>query len=356
MIPTVTQHARTVAVGSAVAMTLALALIAYLIAAGHARASRGETTVLRYQDFAGRIGVAELAADLGYLPGLKLQCIGDTTSGAQDIQATVNGDVAFGTAFNGSILRLAGAGAPITAVVAARGLTPQNRTSFAVRVAGPVRGPRGLIGKRVGVNTVGAQSEDVLDLYLARHGLTPAQIRSVQPVVLAPDRMEPALRAGRVAAAALTGAPRDTAFAHGGLRELFSDYGLLGRTNADSIVMRDDFVAANPHTVRTFVSGVARALAWSARHPRAQVIARMTRIARHRTPPAALPHGPGYDVATEGGVLTRHEFAVWLRRLERDGRVPPGAVRLNALWTNAYNPYARQSAAVGRQNRKAPPK
>lgn len=325
------------------AVVLAIATVAYVISAGHARESRGETTVLRYQDFAGQIGVAELAADLGYLPGLELRYIGDTTSGPQDIQATVTGDVAFGTAFNGSILRLAGAGAPITTVIAAQGLSPANRTSFAVRAGSRIRGPRALIGKRIGVNAVGAQSEDVLDMYLERAGLTPAQIRSVQLVVVAPAAMEQALRTGQVDAVATSGIPRDQAFAHGGLRELFSDYGLLGRTNADSIVMRNDFIAENPHTVRTFVSGVARALEWSAKHPRAQVTARMTRIAQHRRPPAdtaPIQHWKGFAVATEGGAIAPREFAIWLRRLERGNRVPTGAVRLNALYTNAFNPYA----------------
>ena len=331
-------------VAGVVAIVVAVALVAYVLSAGPARGSRGETTVLRYQDFAGQIGVAELAADLGYLPGLKLQYIGDTISGPQDIQATVTGDVDFGSAFNGSILRLAGAGAPITTVIAEQGLSPENKTSFAVPANSPVHGARDLIGKRIGVNTVGAQSEDALDMYLERGGLTPAQIRSVQLVVVSPVSMEQALRTGQVDAVATSGIPRDKAFAHGGLRELFSDYGLLGRVNADSIVMRDDFIAKNPHTVRTFVSGVAKALEWAGKHPRSQVIARMVRIARHRDPPAdtsAISYWKGFGVATAGGGMGREEFAIWLRRLERNGRVPPGEVRLGSLVSNAYNPYAR---------------
>lgn len=66
--------------------------------------------VLRYQGTANTVMPWELADDLGYMNGIKLEWIGDGTSGPESIQATMTGDVEFGGAFNGAILQLQYAG------------------------------------------------------------------------------------------------------------------------------------------------------------------------------------------------------------------------------------------------------
>src|SRR5207249_9997886 len=77
----------------------------------------GGTATLRYQGSAGQVTPAELAADLGYLPGIKLKWVGNTISGPQDIQSAATGQTDFGGAFNGAVTKLVAAGAPITAVI-----------------------------------------------------------------------------------------------------------------------------------------------------------------------------------------------------------------------------------------------
>src|SRR4051812_3634247 len=83
------------------------------------RAEGGETSepdALRYMSAPGIVSPIELAEDLGYLAPLKLDYVSSTTSGPQSIQAVVTGDVDVGSAFNGAILKLIAAGAPIRAV------------------------------------------------------------------------------------------------------------------------------------------------------------------------------------------------------------------------------------------------
>jgi ABC-type nitrate/sulfonate/bicarbonate transport system substrate-binding protein len=306
-------------------------------------ATRGEVTVLRYQRFVGQIGLPDLAASLGYLGSIKLRYIGNTISGPQDIQATVTGDVDFGNAFNGSILRLVAAGAKITTVIATQGADPTSTTTFLVRSDSPIRSARDLVGKTVGMNTVGAQNEDVLARYLEQGGLTPQQAADVQEVVISPASMEQALRSGQIDAVALSNSVLvDKAVARGGVRTLFSDYSLLGRVDEDSTVMRTDFVRRNPDTVRTFVTGLARALEWSKTHPRAEVIARMTSIARSQGGAqdiSALQYWHTYGVATRGGVLRPADFSLWLARLEADGHIRPGQLKPGDTYTNQFNPY-----------------
>jgi hypothetical protein len=65
-----------------------------------------KTLELRYQGSVGSVSFPELAEDLGYLAPIKLKSIGNAISGPQDIQSAVTGDVDFGGAFNGAIVKL----------------------------------------------------------------------------------------------------------------------------------------------------------------------------------------------------------------------------------------------------------
>src|SRR5690349_7409150 len=153
--------------------TLAAALAGAVLAAtalagcGSSGGSAGkEVTELRYQGSVGAVTLPELAADLGYLGNLKLKWVGNTISGPQDIQAATTGDVDFGGAFNGAIVKLAAAHAPIKAVIGYYGADKDAYIGYYVRGDSPIRTARDLIGKKIGVNTLGAHSEAVIKTYL----------------------------------------------------------------------------------------------------------------------------------------------------------------------------------------------
>src|SRR6185369_14782779 len=76
-----------------------------------------EQLELRYQGFTGQVTYPELAEDLGLLAPIKLNYVGNTISGPQDIQSVVSGDTDYGGAFNGAVIKLIAAKAPIKAVV-----------------------------------------------------------------------------------------------------------------------------------------------------------------------------------------------------------------------------------------------
>jgi len=104
-----------------------IAVVAFLLAAsllgcskhaapsgtGQKSDSGFETLELRYQGFAGVVTYPELAEDLGYLAPIKLKYVGNTISGPQDIQTVVTGDTDFGGAFNGAVVKLVAAKAPV---------------------------------------------------------------------------------------------------------------------------------------------------------------------------------------------------------------------------------------------------
>ncbi|MEN3305937.1 MAG: hypothetical protein V7603_2139 [Micromonosporaceae bacterium] len=310
-------------------------------------AKGAEITTLRYQGSVGAVTLPELAADLGYLGTVKLAWIGNTISGPQDIQAATTGDTDFGGAFNGAIIKLVAHHAPVKALVAYYGVDTQAFSGFYVLDGSPITSARDLIGKKIGMNTLGAHSEAVLRTYLSRNGLSPDQIKQVTEVVVPPVNTEQSLRGHQIDVAVLGGALRDRALARGGIHPLFSDYQLLGKFSAGSFVMRTDFIRKNPNTVRTFVAGVAKAIEWARAQPRDTVVAEFEKILKARgrnEDDTQLRFWKSYGVAGTGGLIADSEFQTWIDWLHGDGELKQ-ALKLTDLFTNQFNPYRAGGAA-----------
>jgi ABC-type nitrate/sulfonate/bicarbonate transport system substrate-binding protein len=324
-------------------LALALAVIGLAACGTASGASPGkQVSELRYQGSAGAVTLPELAADLGYLGNLKLSWIGNTISGPQDIQAATTGDTDFGGAFDGAIVKLKAANAPITAVIGYYGVDEQAYNGFYVLDGSPIRSARDLIGKKVGMNTLGAHHEAVLKTYLNRNGLSEADIKQVTEVVVPPVNTEQALRAGQIDVAVLGGPLRDKALARGGIHPLFTDYDLLGRFTAGSYVFRNDFIKRNPDTVRTFVTGVAKAIEWTRSQPRQTVIAEYEKILKSRgrnEDDSQLQYWKSTGVAGQGGLIADREFTTWIDWLTNAGELKGKTVKLTDLYTNQFNPY-----------------
>ncbi|MEV4655887.1 ABC transporter substrate-binding protein [Micromonospora sp. NPDC049301] len=309
---------------------------------GDAEAGAGQATELRYQGSVGQVTLPELAADLGYLGDVRLNWIGNVTGGPQDIQATATGQSDFGGAFNGAIVKLAAANAPITAVVSYYGSDAQSFQGYYVLDDSPIRGPRDLIGRKVGMNTLGAHAEAVLKTWLARGGLTPAEIKQVELVALPPVNTEQSLRQKQIDVAVLGGVIRDKAAADGGIRTIFTDYELLGAFSGGTYVFRDDFIKRNPETVKAFVTGVGKAIEWARTQPRETVVARMRDIIAKRgrnEDPALVAYWKSSGVAGRGGVINDQEFATWIDWLAAEGELKGDRPKPSDIYTNRFNPY-----------------
>jgi ABC-type nitrate/sulfonate/bicarbonate transport system substrate-binding protein len=193
------------------------------------------------------------------------------------------------------------------------------------------------------MNTLGAHYEAILDIYLSRNGLTPADIKKVEPLVIPPITTEQSLRQKQIGVGVLSGIFRDKALAAGGIRKVFSDFELLGGFTAGTYVFRNDFINKNPDTVRTFVSGMGKAIEWARTTPPDQVLARLTKIVRSRgrnENPDALKYWKSFGVAGKGGVIADKEFGTWITWLEQQGQLPKGKVKASDIYTNKYNSFA----------------
>jgi ABC-type nitrate/sulfonate/bicarbonate transport system substrate-binding protein len=314
---------------------------------GCATASGGtgaQTKTLRYQGWAGDVTLPELAADLGYLGDLKLEWVGNTISGPQDIQSAATGQVDFGGAFNGAVVKLKAAGAPIKSVIGYYGADENAYSGFYVLDDSPIAGPRDLIGKKIGMNTLGAHHEAMLGIYLKRNGLSPEDIKKVEPIVVPPVNTVQSLRQKQIEVGVLGGILREKATQRGGVRKLFSDFDLLGAFTAGTLVFTERFIKDNPDTVRTFTTGVAKAIEWSRTTPREQVIERKLAIVGKRgrnEDPGALQHWKSTGVAEKGGKILDKELSLWANWLADRGEIKADQVKVADLYTNDFNDLAK---------------
>ncbi|MCX5193815.1 ABC transporter substrate-binding protein [Streptomyces sp. NBC_00249] len=328
-----------------------LGISAAAVSCGTATATNGSSgssgkqiTALKYQGNVGAVTLPELAADLGHLGNVTLEWVGNTISGPQDIQTAATGQTHFGSAFNGAVIKLAAGKAPIKAVVSSYGSDQHSYGGYFVLEDSPIRSARDLIGKKVGMNTLGAHYQALLDVYLSRNGLSKADAAKVEALVVPPVNTEQSLRQKQIEVGVLTGVLRDKALAAGGLRPLFTDVELLGPFSAGTYVMTERFIKENPDTVRAFATGVAKAIEWSRTTPREEVVARMTDIVKKRgrnEDTATLQYWHSYGVAETGGRISDKEFQLWLDWLGERGEIKQGQLKAADLYTNEFNGYGK---------------
>ncbi|MFE4461527.1 ABC transporter substrate-binding protein [Nocardia tengchongensis] len=327
---------------AAIAVTSAVVLLT-----GCAKTDAGTTadgkTVLRYQGSTGQVSAFELAADLGYFTKIDLHWEGDTTSGPANIQAAATKQVEFGSAFNGAVIKLIAGGAPVTSVLSSYGADELNFTGYFVRDDAHITSARDLIGKKVGVNTLGAHHEFITRQWLHDQGLSDAEIKQVQLVVLPPANTEEALRNGQIDAAALGGVFRDTAIGRGGVHPLYTDKDLFGQFDYGTYVFRNDYLKSHADAVADFVQGTARATRWLQVTPRDEVVARFADIIHKRgrnENTSLLQYYKSSGIPVPGGVVAERELQIWIDWLVRNGELPAGKLAAKDLYTNKDNPYA----------------
>ncbi|HEY4043383.1 MAG TPA: ABC transporter substrate-binding protein, partial [Rhodopila sp.] len=306
------------------------------------QAAKFEVSELRYQGQAARVTYPELAEDLGFLAPIKLNWVGNTISGPQDIQAAVTKDVDFGGAFNGSIIKLIAARAKITAVVALAGCDKESWSGLFVLADSAIRKPLDLVGAKIGINTLGAQAEFDIATYLQRNGATAQQIAQVEKVVLPPLNAEQALREKQIDAVLLSDVLREVAVAHGGLRLLVTEYDLYGSATMDAYVLRTDFLQEAPNTSRRFAEATARAIAWAQTRRREEVVDRFVKIVRQRgrhESDEVVRYWRSVGIPHRGGLLDDSAFTPFIDWYVKNGLPAIGRVQVKDLYTNALNPY-----------------
>jgi ABC-type nitrate/sulfonate/bicarbonate transport system substrate-binding protein len=336
---------RGLAAASAVVLGLTLTACS---SADAATTTEDGATVFRYQGGTGTVSYPELAADLGYFEQVELEWIGDVTGGPASIQAAVTGETEFGGAFNGAIAKLQSTGAGVTSVISYYGADDETFGGFYTVEGSPISGARDLVGKKVGVNTLGAQSETLLREWLSREGLTADEAAQVELVVVPPVNAEQTLREGQIDVASLGGVIKEKALDRGGLELLVGENELYGAFAYGTYILRDDFIAENEPAVADFVQGTARAIRWAQTTPVDDVRARYEEIITERDRGETtdlVRYWKSSSLPTPGGVIQDDEISVWVDWLLEDGQVEEGELVVEDLYTNEFNPYSNGTFA-----------
>jgi ABC-type nitrate/sulfonate/bicarbonate transport system substrate-binding protein len=324
-------------------VVFASALVACRPDADGAPSRSGEPTELRYLQGLGNVSFPELAEDLGYLAPLRLEWRGIVLGGPEAIQAVTLGDVDFGSAATGSVIKLIAAGAPIRQVIASGGVDSLTWGGYFVLEQSPLHAARDLIGKKISVNTLGAHAEFMIREWLTRGGLARDEIDQVTLVVTPPLNGEQALRQASVDVASLGGILRDKALERGGIRPLFTDRDLFGDFNSTTFVLRTQFIEEHPVAARTFVDATARAIEWARANPPDTVRERFRHILERRgrgEDPSLSRYWRSVGVNSRGGLLADKDMQIWLDWLTKQGDVREGQLdRASDLYTNELNPF-----------------
>lgn len=330
---------------------LAAALTVIALAGGTAACGSSEgaettadgKTVIRYLGSAGSISLPEIAQALGFLDDFELKYVGETTGGPESLRALATDQVDIANSFQGAITKVIATGVPITSVVASYGYSGDVRSSIAVRDDGSVKTARDLIGKKVALNTLGANAEAVLDTYLEKEGLSEAEIEKVILVPLPATVAESSLRTKKVDAAFMSGPQLALAEQEGGLDVLVTDTEFLGDYTGGSYAMTTEFLEENPEEATGFVTGIAKAIEWTQQHSVEEVreVASKYFVANDRPEAAeALKLWNGTGIPRPGGYLADDDFELWLDWLDEQGEIDVDKVDLSKLWTNEFNELA----------------
>jgi ABC-type nitrate/sulfonate/bicarbonate transport system substrate-binding protein len=325
---------RLVALAAVAASTAALASGC----AASAGASSDGTTI-RYQMSPGLVSPLELADALGYLHGVKLKNIGMVAGGPQAMQALATGQVDIAGSYVGAAANQIANGTPIKAVVAYYGSNEKSYSEIAVKAGSSVKTAKDLIGKKVAMNTLGAQAEALLDLWLHKSGLSDEEIKKVTLVPIAGIGGEEALLKGQVDAAFLSFAQVGPAHKNNKLRTLFRDIDVFGSFNGGSYEMTDAFLKAHPDVATKVVTAVGKAIEYSKAHTPQQVLDVYDKWLEAHGQKATVAADAGYQsigVASKCGELSDADFTKWTDWLQMKGFIK-GDLDASSLYTNQYN-------------------
>jgi ABC-type nitrate/sulfonate/bicarbonate transport system substrate-binding protein len=324
------------------------ALLGGLTACGSASAESSDgTTTVRYQSYPGQVDPLQLADALGKLPGIKLKKVGDVQGGPESLRALASHQVDISaSAFYGAIAQTVATGVPIKAVISTYGTNAKTGSAVvAKKGSGLTEDPHSFIGKKVAVNTLGANAEAVLDTWFAKGGLTQDEIKKVTLVPLPPLNTAQALSAHQVDAAYVSvgqlkaisdAVPVDT---------VIKDSDVVGFYNGGGFSLRDDWIAKEKKADRTLVSGLAYAIDYIESHSREETLKVYTKWLRDNgygdSVEAVEKNWNGSNgVSSKGGVIADKDISIWLDWLGSRGDVDPDKIKPSDVYTNEFNPEA----------------
>lgn len=295
---------------------------------------------IRYLSSQGGLSAHELAAELGYFDGtgITLENVGYAQGGPASLVALAGGSVELGSAATAAVLNSIAAGNDFVAAYPSNGINDQAQSIFYVLEDSPIKTVEDIAGKTIAVNTLGAHLDYTVREALHQKGLPED---SANLVVVPGPQLEQVLRSGQVDVSAFgywqttfEGAARKA----GGLRPVFDDTDVLGEIAGGFVVLRRDWIEANPAEAKAFVEASAKALDYAREHP-AETREIFARVLTDRGENAEVAqYFAGYGVRA-GGKAEPRDLQFWIDVLERQGTLPKGKLAVeDILFTPGDSP------------------
>lgn len=305
-------------------------LAAGIIAAGLPSIARSQAAAVKIRYLASRGGISphELAGELGYFKGLgiELENVGYAAGGPESLFALASGSVDLGSAATPAVINSIAGGNDFVAAYPSNGINKDVKSVFYVLEDSPIKSIADIAGKTISVNTLGAHLDYTVREALRSVGLPPD---AAKLVVVPGPQLEQTLRSRQVDIAGLGYWQATFAgqlVSNGGVRGVFNDTDVLGEIAGGFVVLRRDFIAANPDAARNFVEQSARAADWSRQNPdeARKVLADVLDKRGENGELARFWTGFGLR---EKAAVTNHDVDFWVSILERDGRLPKGKLK-----------------------------
>jgi ABC-type nitrate/sulfonate/bicarbonate transport system substrate-binding protein len=305
-----------------------------------------EQTTIRYQSYAGAVDPFLLADALGEFDGLTLKRVGDITGGPQALQALISNQTDIGgSAFYGAIAQLVSTGAPIKAVVPSYGSNEKSNSKVVALKGSGIETARDLIGKKIAVNTLGANNEAVLDTWFDQEGLTDEEQDRITLVPLPPLNTPEALGKGQVDAAVLSFIGYKTTAAQYDVVELTNDVEVVGGPYAGGgLTLRNEFIERNPDTTRQLVEGVLTAIEFIETHTTEELFdvyfPYLEKEGFGDYIPAIEANFPGTLGLDPKPVIADEDIQRWVDWLDSRGDFDSADLDISDVYTNEFNPNA----------------
>ncbi|MBZ9733006.1 ABC transporter substrate-binding protein [Mesorhizobium sp. CA18] len=287
---------------------------------------------IRYLTSRGSISPHELADALGYFKGLgiELENVGYAAGGPESLFALASGSVDLGSAATPAVINSIAGGNDFVAAYPSNGINKDVKSVFYVLEDSPIKSIADIAGKTIAVNTLGAHLDYTVREALHSVGLPPD---AAKLVVVPGPQLEQTLRSRQVDIAGLGYWQATFAgqlVSNGGVRGVFNDTDVLGEIAGGFVVLRRDFITANPDAARNFVEQSARASDWSRQNPD-ETRKLLADILNRRGENGELArYWTGFGLREKAAVTDR-DVEFWVNILERDGRLPKGKLKASDI-------------------------
>ncbi|MCZ7358163.1 MAG: ABC transporter substrate-binding protein [Candidatus Methanoperedens sp.] len=300
-----------------------------------------DLTTLRTTVSLGSVGIHDIADEKGFFAeqGIKIESLGSTTGGTEGVQALISGSIDFASSAWQPWINAANRGSKVKTVVAAFGQNAEFQGQlWIVLKNSTIKTAKDLVGKKIAINVLGAESDYITREYLKKNGLS---IDQVQLVVVPWPQHEQVLRSRQVDVVAANSPFSDKLLEGGDTRVLFSGYDVRGETASGAYGVREELIKQHPETVKRFVAAIAKAYDWSEENPvEAKKIVAEIYKKRGGNPELAKYWSP--KRAWEHGFIKDTDIQWWLDIFVKDGIIKNGQLKPSDIYTEEFNPYSQK--------------